>query len=133
KRFNYVLCTYSQFNSEEKKPLKPQFLRAIANDNIVIMDESHNASGSSNTGEFLQKVLASTRGITFLSATFAKRPDNMPVYAMKTAISESNMTSEELVFAITNGGVALQEILASQLVEEGQMIRRERSFEGIEV
>ncbi|MFN9911061.1 MAG: strawberry notch-like NTP hydrolase domain-containing protein, partial [Pirellulaceae bacterium] len=74
-----------------------------------------------------------TAGVVFLSATFAKRPDNMSIYAMKTAISEANMTRDELVEAIQKGGVALQEILSSQLVAEGQMIRRERSFEGVEV
>ncbi len=132
-KLNFVLGTYSQFNSPDKKPEKPQFLNAIAEDNIVIMDEAHNSSGSSNTGNFMQGVLAKTRGVVFLSATFAKRPDNMPIYAMKTSISEASMTRDELVDAITKGGVALQEILASQLVAEGQMIRRERSFEGVEV
>jgi hypothetical protein len=133
KKFNFILGTYSQFNSPDKKPEKPQFLNAIAEDNIIIMDEAHNSSGSSNTGNFMQGVLAKTHGVVFLSATFAKRPDNMPIYAMKTAISEASMTRDELVDAITKGGVALQEILASQLVAEGQMIRRERSFEGVEV
>src|SRR6185312_4064800 len=132
-KFNYVLGTYSQFNSAEKKPEKPYFLQAIADNNILIMDESHNASGSGNTGEFLQRVIPETKGVVFLSATFAKRPDNMPIYAMKTCISEANMSKEELVEAITQGGVALQEIIASALVEEGQMLRRERSFEGVEV
>ena len=132
-RYDFVVATYSQFNSPEKKPEKPAFLSAIARDNLFVMDESHNSSGSSNTGEFLQSVIAQTAGVTFLSATFAKRPDNMPVYAMKTSINETNMTREELVDAIKKGGVALQEILASQLVAEGQMIRRERSFEGVEV
>jgi hypothetical protein len=133
KKFDFVMATYSQFNSPEKKPEKPSFLNAIAKDNIIIMDESHNSSGSSNTGEYMQGVLAQTKGVVFLSATFAKRPDNMPVYAMKTSISDANMSKEELVEAITKGGVALQEVLASQLVEEGQMLRRERSFEGVEV
>lgn len=132
-RYDFVTATYSQFNSKEKKPEKPAFLNAIAKDNLIVMDESHNSSGASNTGVFLQKVIAKTAGVTFLSATFAKRPDNMPVYAMKTAISDANMSQGELIAAIKGGGVALQEILASQLVAEGQMIRRERSFEGVEV
>lgn len=131
--FDYIVATYSQFNSPDKKPQKPNYLNAIAKGAILIMDESHNASGSSNTGVFMQGVLAQAQGAVFLSATFAKRPDNMPLYAMKTAISEANMTKEELVEAILKGGVALQEILASQLVAEGQMIRRERTYEGIEV
>lgn len=131
--YDFVVATYSQFNSPEKKPEKPNFLRAIAADNIFILDEAHNSSGSSNTGEFLQKVVADTKGVVFLSATFAKRPDNMPIYAMKTAIADCNMSKDDLVDAITRGGVALQEILSSQLVAEGQMLRRERSFEGVEV
>jgi hypothetical protein len=131
--YDFVVATYSQFNSPEKKPEKPNFLRAIATDNIFILDEAHNSSGSSNTGEFLQKVVADTKGVVFLSATFAKRPDNMPIYAMKTSIADCNMSKDELVEAITRGGVALQEVLSSQLVAEGQMVRRERSFEGVEV
>ena len=132
-QYDFVLATYSQFNSPEKKPEKPNFLRAIAEDNIFIMDEAHNSSGSSNTGEFLQGVVAKTKGVVFLSATFAKRPDNMPIYAMKTSIADCNMSKDDLVEAITRGGVALQEVLSSQLVAEGQMVRRERSFEGVEV
>ncbi|MBN2727825.1 MAG: strawberry notch family protein [Bacteroidales bacterium] len=130
--FDFVCATYSQFSSA-KKPTKPNFLRAIAQGAMIIMDEAHNASGTSQTGEFLQEVILGAKGVVFLSATFAKRPDNMPIYALKTAISEANMTKEDLVEAITKGGVALQEILAAQLVSEGQMIRRERSFEGVEV
>jgi len=132
-KYHFVVGTYSQFNSPERKPEKPNFLLEIAKGNIIIMDEAHNSSGSSNTGEFMQSVVADTKGVIFLSATFAKRPDNMPIYAMKTAISDANMTKDELVEAIIRGGVALQEVLSSQLVAEGQMLRRERSFEGVEV
>jgi hypothetical protein len=132
-KYAFVVGTYSQFNSAEKKPVKPNFLLSIADGNIFILDEAHNASGSSNTGEFLQGVVARTKGVVFLSATFAKRPDNMPIYAMKTAVSDCNMSKDELVEAIKRGGVALQEVLSAQLVAEGQMIRRERSFEGVEV
>lgn len=62
-RFDFVVATYSQFNSPERKPEKPSFLYAIAEDNIIIMDESHNSSGSSNTGNFMQGVLAKTMGV----------------------------------------------------------------------
>ncbi|HSY77862.1 MAG TPA: strawberry notch family protein, partial [Bacteroidia bacterium] len=90
--YNFIVATYSQFNSPDKKPEKPAFLTSIAEGNIFIMDEAHNSSGSSNTGNFMQSVAASTKGIVFLSATFAKRPDNMPIYAMKTCISDANMS-----------------------------------------
>lgn len=133
KNFHFTVATYSQFNSPDKKPTKPALLNAIAEENIVIMDEAHNSSGSGNTGNFMQSALSKAKGVVFLSATFAKRPDNMPIYAMKTSIRDASMTRDALIEAITKGGVALQEILASQLVAEGQMIRRERSFEGVEV
>jgi hypothetical protein len=129
---DFVLATYSQFMRGVNSP-KNNYLRNIAKNNIIIMDESHNASGNSNVGKFLRDVLATTLGVTFLSATFAKRPDNMPIYASKTCIGDANLDSEDLITAIISGGVALQQVVSSQLVLEGQMIRRERSYDGIEV
>lgn len=131
-KYDVVLATYSQFNSAKETP-KKEFLQQVSKDQLVIMDESHNASGSSNTGLLLRKVVGDSKSTTFLSATFAKRPDNMPLYALKTAISDANMGESEFIGAVGRGGVALQEILASQLVAEGQMIRRERSYENVKV
>ena len=130
--YNFAMGTYSQFRGAVRNA-KMDYLEKIAQGAIFIMDESHNASGSSNTGEFLRKVLSGSKGVQFLSATFAKRPDNMPIYASKTSMADANLSNEGLVDAITAGGVALQEIVASQLVSEGQLIRRERSFDGIAV
>lgn len=132
--YDFIVATYSQFASS-KPTVKQSWLSAMVYKKkcIVIMDESHNASGSSATGEFLKNVVKNSVSTIFLSATFAKRPDNMPIYALKTSIQDANMSDENLVDAITNGGVALQEVLAAQLVQEGQMIRRERSYEGIKV
>lgn len=132
-KYDFIVSTYSQFNSVKTRADKPNFIYHLAKDNILVLDESHNSSGSSNTGEYMRKLVQRAKGVVFLSATFAKRPDNLPVYAMKTAISEANLTTESLIKAIRRGGVALQEVLSSQLVAEGQMIRRERSFEGVEV
>lgn len=132
-RYDYLMATYSQFNSPQNKPTKPMFLSAIAENNILILDEAHNSSGLSNTGQFMQGIVKSCKGVLYLSATFAKRADNMPVYALKTSMSDANMSSENLVDAITRGGVALQEVLSAQLVAEGQLLRRERTYEGIEV
>jgi DNA-cytosine methyltransferase len=132
KDYHFVLGTYSQFNSKEVSA-KQVFLLELAKKNIVILDEAHNASGDGNTGAYFQNLLSVTKGVLFLSATFAKRPANMPLYAAKTLMRETNMTRTELVHAIKSGGVALQEVLASELVKEGQMLRRERSYEGVEV
>lgn len=131
-RYDYLMLTYSQIDSKELT-LKISFLQKVAQNNNIILDESHNASGTSNTGQRLQEIVRSARGVTFLSATFAKRPDNMALYAVKTCMNEANLSPEGLGISIARGGVALQEVVASQLVSQGQMVRRERTFEGIEV
>lgn len=130
--YDCVLATYSQFSSMRASK-KVEFMMEVAKDNIVCMDESHNSSGASRRGSILQNIVEGTKGNLFASATYAKRPDNMPIYAIKSNIADADLTSEELISALTKGGVAMQEIISSQLVAEGQMIRRERSYEGIEI
>lgn len=132
--YDYVVITYSQLSTSDKKTNpKKDFFGEIAKENILIMDESHNAGGTGNTGLFLQKVLPTTTGVTFLSGTFAKRADNMPIYAIKTNMSDANMSQEDLINAIMTGGVPLQEIMSRNLVESGQMIRRERDYTGVTI
>lgn len=133
--YDYVMLTYSQVASE-KPTAKQHFVSNVSKGNVLILDESHNAGGNletSFTAKYFFEMVKESKGVVFLSATFAKRPDNMPLYAVKTAMSEASMSHEALVDAITRGGVALQEVVSSSLVSEGQMIRRERSFDGVEV
>lgn len=151
--YHFVCATYSQFNQDwhaalgrslsgagsrpktaPKSQFKSDFLRAISRDNIFILDEAHNAGGLDSTiGWYLREILEKTRGVLFLSATFAKRADNLPLYAVKTVMKEANLSSAGLINSIVEGGVALQEIIAANLVEAGQMVRRERTFEGIKI
>lgn len=131
--FDCILATYSQVSSPDRSKVKADFLFAMAKDNVIILDESQNASGQSNTGKFIMTLLEQGLGVFYASATFAKRPDNMPIYAVKTAMRDTELDSNALISAIDAGGVPLQEIVSSILVSEGQMIRRERSYEGIDV
>lgn len=135
KECSFVMATYSQFASL-KPTSKQDFLLQLSQDNIFILDESHVAGGDmevSATARFFNKVVQNAHGGLFLSATFAKRPDNMPLYAAKSCMGEAALSNDGLIYAIQRGGVALQEVISSILVGEGQMIRRERSFEGINV
>lgn len=128
--YDVVVLTYSQIN---KMSNKVTWLSSVALDSIIIMDESHTASGESATGKIVENIIEKSYGVCFLSATFAKKPANMPIYAMKTSIRDADMDKDKLISAINYGGVALQEILSSQLVSEGQMLRRQRSYEGVVV
>ncbi len=130
--YDYVCTTYDQFKLKSAVE-KRAFLGAMAKDNVLVLDEAHNGAGTSQIGEYLQSVVRESQGVCYLSATFAKRADNMPFFALKTSIKEANLSSEGLTNAIVNGGVPLQEVLSAQLVAEGQMLRRERPFDGIEV
>lgn len=118
--------------SKEGKPTpKATFLRAIAKDNYLFLDESHTAAGSSNTGAYLQSILNSAKAATFASATFAKRPDTMPLYAIRTAMSQAKIEPEKLISIIEKGGVTLQEIMSRELTNAGQMVRRERDMSDV--
>lgn len=129
---DFLMATYSQF-ADNKETTKKIFLRKIAADNIIITDESHNMSGDSNTGRFFYDILSNAKGGMYLSATFAKRPDNIPIYAVKTAMSEANISQAGIIYAIQKGGVALQEVVSAELAEAGQMLRRERDFTGVTI
>lgn len=158
--YDYVLVTYSQIQSgtktyeidkngeievKDKKykgktpgadkngDIRRDVLETLAKDNYVFLDESHTVGGQSSSGLYMQDLLKGAEGVTYLSATFAKRPDNMPLYAMKTAMSESGLSQKDMIDAIQNGGVTLQEIMSKQLVQSGQMIRRERDFTGVSI
>lgn len=124
---NAVFLTYSQINVPNTQQ---QLLSSLARKAIFVLDESHNAGGSSNTGDFLRGLLGDAKGVTYLSATYAKRPDNMPLY-FKTDMGEAIGDSGTLVQAMKDGGLPLQTVVSNDLVKAGQMFRRERSYDGI--
>ena len=149
-QYNCIFATYSQFSSDPSKAnkkkdkskytmsdfgLKSNFLFNNCENAILILDECHNAGGiQSKVGVLFTKFVAPlSKGIIFISATFAKKPDNFPLFVSKTVMSESTLDSERFIATIIRGGGAIQEILSAQLVAEGQLLRRERSNEGVQV
>lgn len=127
--YDGILSNYSQVNAETN--IQQRVFSRLFPGNVVILDEAHKASGlESNIGLFMRDALQNVRGVTYLSATFAKRPDTMPLY-YKTDLSRANLSLDELISAVANGGPPLQEIVSAGLAKLGQMIRREKSFAGI--
>jgi 2'-5' RNA ligase len=127
---NAVFLTYSQVNMEGN--LQQGVLRALSPNGVFILDESHNAGGDSNTGGYMRDLIGPARGVTYLSATYAKRPDNMPLY-YKTDMGEAIGDSGTLVQAMKDGGLPLQTVVSNNLVKAGQMFRRERSYDGVKM
>lgn len=156
--YDYVLTTYSQVsngvyefdedgNRKERKLAKGKKFGAAAlsgqkrrdaieklmGNAYLILDESHTAGGNSGQGNYFQHIIQKARNVTFFSATFAKRPDNMPIYALRTAMNEGGMKASDLIDAVKRGGATLQEIMSQTLTQCGQMIRRERDMTGVTI
>lgn len=156
--YDYVLTTYSQVsngvyefdedgNRKERKLAKGKSFGAAAlsgqkrrdaieklmDNAYLILDESHTAGGNSGQGNYFQHIIQKAKNVTFFSATFAKRPDNMPIYALRTAMNDGGMKSSDLIDAVKRGGATLQEIMSQTLTQCGQMIRRERDMTGVTI
>ncbi|MEO9870383.1 MAG: strawberry notch C-terminal domain-containing protein [Ekhidna sp.] len=138
--YNVVFSTYSQVQAASI--FKRLWLAKLASNGVegskkhkkvvFILDESHMAGGyDSIIGEWMRSVLPKAKACCYLSATFAKYPEVMPLYAQKTSIKESGLDNGQFVRSMQSGGLALQEIVASNLAESGQLVRRQRSNEGI--
>ena len=130
--YDYILCTYSQLSdSEEKKA----YLSAVARAGkaIYVCDEAHNAAGQSSRGDVMRELISEDGcDVVFLSATFAKAPKNLLLYIQRTKLKDCT-TPLTLSLAISRGGIPLQELISSLLVESGQMVRRQRDNTKIEV
>lgn len=158
KEYDYVLTTYSQVsngvyefdengNRKERELAKGKKFGAAAingqarrdaieklmKNGYMILDESHTAGGDSGQGNYFQHIIQKAKNVTFFSATFAKRPDNMPIYALRTAMNQGGMKSSDLIDAVKRGGATLQEIMSQALTQCGQMIRRERDMTGVTI
>jgi hypothetical protein len=147
-----LFTTYSQFNNPKLSAMRRDAVATLVRSEkaVIIMDEAHNAAGESQTGEFIRNLITGNNlfgvdidgvdvappddftppAVTYLSATFAKRPTNMPVY-MRTHLAKAADSIEELISAFSGGGDVLQQIASEMLVKSGSMIRRERSYEGV--
>jgi hypothetical protein len=137
-----IFTTYDQMNTQKGKVTeRMDAIKAIAPNAMFILDESHEAGGTAAgrtdpegpepRSVFIRGLLAdSENGVFFSSATFAKNPAVMSLY-FKTNIQLAAPDISKLEDIITQGGVPLQQIMSSSLTQDGQYLRRERTYEGI--
>ncbi len=145
--FDIVFTTYPQMDPSNGRTQRQAWLQSLAPHSMVLLDESHEAGGTEQKGFFFkdgEPILKETRGdffrdvardawgIVFSSATYAKNPYTLSLY-FRTDMGKAVKDPKELPALIARGGVPLQQMIASGLVESGQYVRRERSFEGISV
>ena len=145
---NALFMTYSQITSSDA--IQRDALSKLVSENsdkvVFILDESHNVAGDREkrkkikaggslvvrTGAGFMNDIITGAPVTYLSATYAKRPDNMPVYH-RTDLMDAVDSVDDLINAAARGGEALQTVIANALARNGQLWRREKSYEGIEI
>ncbi|MDD5084224.1 MAG: PLxRFG domain-containing protein [Candidatus Moranbacteria bacterium] len=148
--YNVIFTTYSQMQTiKGESTARMDFLEAFGNGGLLILDESHNAGGTTLSARkggngaatveegakggragFTRKLVNISKGVFYSSATYAKRPDVLDLYA-KTDMGLV-ADPEALKTSLMAGGVPLQQAVAAMLAKSGQYIRREKSFEGID-
>jgi hypothetical protein len=140
-QYKVIFTTYSQLQTvKEKVTERAKFIKSFGEGNYMIFDESHNAGGAGETrgkedgpenrAAFVRSLVNNAFGTFFSSATYAKRADVMDLYSstnMSLAVDKPSMLGE----AIKHGGVPMQQIVATMLTQDGQYIRRERTFKGV--
>ena len=127
--FNCMFCTYSQFNQSAAKSRKAEWLAEVAAGALLITDESHNAAGASNTARNVETAIPHTAMIQYSSATFVKGVQNIKLYR---PIFPPGLCNDGLDMTLKAGGAVLQEIMASMLVEDGVLMRREHDLSQLE-
>ncbi len=153
--YDMVFTTYDQMNTVRKADTeRRKFIDAIAPRSMLVLDEAHEAGGAPagnrgkskkkvsedgapalalepvNRAEFTRGLVSKAKAVMYSSATYAKRPDVMDLYArtdMGLAVDDPKLLPD----LISKGGVPLQQVVATMLSEAGQYVRRERSFEGV--
>jgi len=123
--YNLLFATYSQFNRERAASKKATWLPAASMGAMLMLDESHNAAGDSNTSDNISVAVEKAASCIYSSATFAKNATNMKAYAK---IFPQSVEVEKLAGTLQAGGEPLQEILSGMLAEEGVFIRREHDL-----
>lgn len=147
-----IFTTYSQISADTPRDVTPQQranaarrgqappdhwrmkgIKALSDRSVMILDESHLASGQSTIGYRFADLLGQAKHVYFSSATFAKRPTSMAIYFrtnMRHVTADGTM--EKLIEIMEKGGVPAMQMASYMLAKDGQMLRRERDFDGVD-
>lgn len=142
--YDVIFTTYTQLQTvKHKNPLRREFLLGIAERSSFIFDEAHEAGGSiaaqgwskknapPSRAEFIRELVDHAGETVFMSATATKDPAVMDLYARRTDAQYAVTSMSKLEKTLRDGGIPLQQMMATQFVSSGNMLRRERSFENI--
>lgn len=126
---NLIFATYSQFSGGMDSE-KSDWIRAIAENAVIIFDESHIAAGdASRLGQVCTEVADKARAVAYSSATWLKDARQMRFYQR---VLPDSVDAKMVADAMQAGGESIQEVFTSMLAEDGLFIRRERDASQLE-
>lgn len=121
---NFVMTNYSQISLKEHKKTKKDIMMEYCRGGLIIMDESHNATGDSNTKKFLLDLAEDAGSMLFSSATYIKDESQLELY--EKVISFDGETIKLLKKLLSNDPeLILRKIFTYELTKKLQFWRRE--------
>lgn len=126
--YNLVLATYSQFNRSPESSPKARWIGGATRNAQLLMDESHNAAGDSNTGRNIAIAIGNARAVAYSSATSMKAAKNVLIYS---ALFPESVDVAGLPETLQAGGEVLQEVLTGMMARDGVFIRREHDLSAL--
>jgi hypothetical protein len=121
---NLIMTNYSQISLKEHTKTKKDILLNYCKNNLIILDESHNATGDSNTKKFLLDLSEESAHIVFSSATFIKDESQLDIY--EKVIDFDAETIKLLKKLLSNDQeLVLRKIFTYELTRKLQFWRRE--------
>ena len=154
---NMIFTNYSQLTRDN---IQRQAIKSLADKAYFVLDEAHNMAGDSTAGVGKNRrttgagfIQGTTKGkpTMYLSATYAKRADNMLAFnntllgdikGLEAELDDDDAKNtdkaeregrQKMAEALSKGGAPFLASIAHLMTSRGQLIRRERSFEGITV
>lgn len=121
---NLVLTNYSQISLKQHKKTKTEPLIKYCENSIMILDESHNATGDSNTKKLLMKLTEKSKHIVFSSATYIKDETQLDLYQNSFDFDEGTIELFKKILKNDHKGT-LRKIFTYELTKKLQFWRRE--------
>lgn len=121
---NFVMSNYSQISLKEHKKTKKDSLLNYCDGNLIILDESHNATGDSNTKKFLLSLAEKSGNLVFSSATYIKDESQLDIYEKVISFDEETIRLLKKLLA-NDKDLILRKIFTYELTRKLQFWRRE--------
>ena len=135
-----LVSSYSQMQTVKgNETSRRRLMASVAPGALLLRDETQNAAGDGletkpglppNRAEFLRNIMWQAEAVGDSSATWAKRPDILDLYARTDLRMAAPIA--EIGGVAARGGVPMLQALSGMLAQAGQYGRLERDLSGVE-